>query len=97
MEFKKILQNEFLESKLGRQDFAKKIGVSRKTLNKYLAGDSSPTFERAQEILKNIQRQIIIVRIYDYNEWFGDVCEECKDKKALPNNTRCKSCLVQAN
>jgi len=94
MKFSIILSSELLESGQGRQEFAKKIKVSRTTLHKYLCGDTVPTFDKACDILKICNRNVIIAKEYSYKEWFGRMCEECDERRAIPNNSRCNQCLI---
>ena len=60
MEFKKFIAKVFRDSKLNRGEFAKKIGVSRSMLNRYLSGESCPDFCRATQIVKDLGYKIEI-------------------------------------
>lgn len=95
MRFCEILRDEFVSSKLGRGEFAEKIGVSRVTLNSYLAGDTEPVFSAACEILKQCNRNVIIAKHYDYDEYFPrKECEECEERLAMPESNKCQVCIL---
>lgn len=61
MKFSKYLKSQMDASGLNREEFAKSIGISRPTLNSYLSGDSSPTIEKAVDIVNVAGKRIAVV------------------------------------
>jgi len=96
MKFSTILRDELLASPLGREKFAEHIGVSRSTLNKYLAGDTEPTFSAACEILRKCDRNVIIAKHYSYEEYFPRAeCDKCHSTPAKVGLNYCESCIEE--
>jgi len=63
--FKKIIKMEFRDSGMTKIAFANKIGISRQMLDKYLAGDASPSYDRAVDMLMKVNRRILIMKDYE--------------------------------
>jgi len=61
MKFKIFLYNQLLQSGLKKNKFAKRIGISRQLLNRYLAGETTPNFDKAVAIAQILNHKVFII------------------------------------
>lgn len=61
MKFKEYINDKFKLSGMNQEEFSKLIKVSRPTLSKYLTGDHSPTISKANDILKILGAELIVI------------------------------------
>ena len=61
MKFKIFLYNQLQQSGLKKNKFAKKIGISRQLLSRYLSGETAPNFDKAVAIAKILNHKVFII------------------------------------
>ena len=63
--FAKIIGKELEASGQSKTAFASRLGISRQVLDRYLEGKTSPPYDKAVEMLKKVNRNVLIIAKYE--------------------------------
>ena len=70
MKFKKILQEEMSSSGMIKSEVCELLEISAVTLNSYLSGKTSPSFDKSIQIMDKFKKKVFIVSLYGDNDYF---------------------------